>query len=114
MFEQTSRLAEKVAASVSRRGFLGSLGGWAAAAALGLAGLLSSPGEARADGANRWCFYVTSCASAPIICHGVQIGCPYVFLCIETKQSCPATYNGLSLGSTIVHPGCLACGGTPG
>ena len=38
MFEQTSRLAEKLAASVSRRGFLGSLGGWAAAAALGVAG----------------------------------------------------------------------------
>ena len=33
MFEQTTRLAEKLAASVSRRGFLGSLGGWAAAAA---------------------------------------------------------------------------------
>jgi hypothetical protein len=47
MFEKTSRLAEKVAASVSRRGFLGALGGWAAAAALGVAGVLSG-GSARA------------------------------------------------------------------
>jgi hypothetical protein len=38
MFEQASRLAEKLAAGVSRRGFLGSLGGWAAAAAMGVAG----------------------------------------------------------------------------
>jgi hypothetical protein len=42
MFEQTSRLAEKLATDVSRRGFLGSLGGWAAAAALGVAGMLTS------------------------------------------------------------------------
>ena len=41
MFEQTSRLAEKLASSVSRRGFLGSLGGWAAASAMGVAGLLT-------------------------------------------------------------------------
>jgi hypothetical protein len=41
MFEQTSRLAERVAASVSRRGFLGSLGGWAVAAAMGIGGMLS-------------------------------------------------------------------------
>jgi hypothetical protein len=45
MFEQTSRLAEKLAASVSRRGFLGSLGGWAAAAAMGVAGVLAFGGK---------------------------------------------------------------------
>jgi hypothetical protein len=48
MFEQPSRLAEKLAASVSRRGFLGSLGGWAAAAAMGVAGMLTTAGTARA------------------------------------------------------------------
>ena len=58
MFEQTSRLAEKVATSVSRRGFLGSLGGWAAAAALGVAGLLTATGTALADTkSGMCCFY---------------------------------------------------------
>jgi hypothetical protein len=42
MFEQTSRLAEKLAASLSRRAFLGSLGWWAGTAALGVAGGLST------------------------------------------------------------------------
>jgi hypothetical protein len=46
MFEQTSRLAEKLAASVSRRGFLGSLGG-RAAAAMAVAGVLTGAGTAR-------------------------------------------------------------------
>jgi hypothetical protein len=41
MFEKTSRLAEQVATSVSRRGFLDSLGGWVATAALGVAGVLA-------------------------------------------------------------------------
>jgi hypothetical protein len=49
MFDQTSRLAERLAASVSRRGFLGSLGGWAAAAALGVSGVLTGAGTAHAD-----------------------------------------------------------------
>jgi hypothetical protein len=52
MFEQTSRLAEKLAASVSRRGFLGSLGGWAAAAAMGVAGVLASGGNGLAHPPN--------------------------------------------------------------
>jgi hypothetical protein len=49
MFEQTSRLAEKLAASVSRRGFLGSPGGWAAAAAMGVDAILTSTVTAWAD-----------------------------------------------------------------
>jgi len=53
MFEQTSRLAQKLATSVSRRGFLGALGGWAAAAALDLAGFLADAGAARADSGTR-------------------------------------------------------------
>jgi hypothetical protein len=51
MFEQTSRLAEKLAASLSRRAFLGSLGRWAGTAALGVAGGLSTlTGGAQARG----------------------------------------------------------------
>jgi hypothetical protein len=48
MFEQTSRPAEKLTTSVSRRGFLGLLGGWAVAAALGVAGVLAGAGTAQA------------------------------------------------------------------
>lgn len=48
MFETTSRLAEKVAMSVSRRQFLGSLGRWAGATALAMGGLLTTVGTARA------------------------------------------------------------------
>jgi hypothetical protein len=48
MFDKTSRLAERVASSVSRRGFLDSLGGWAATAALGVAGMLTESGKALA------------------------------------------------------------------
>ena len=54
MFEHTSRLAEKLAASVSRRGFLGLLGGWAAAA-MGVAALLTSQKQART--AENTCYF---------------------------------------------------------
>src|SRR5712692_7221483 len=60
MFEQTSRLAEKLASSVSRRRFLGSLGGWAAAAALGVAGVLTAAGTARAAQKYLCCFYFSN------------------------------------------------------
>jgi hypothetical protein len=67
MFEQTSRLAEKLASSVSRRGFLGSLGGWAAAAALGVAGMLAGTGTARADHVTgACCFYRGSPQGVPL------------------------------------------------
>jgi hypothetical protein len=66
MFEQTSRLAEKLATSVSRRGFLGSLGGWAAAAALGVAGMLTGTGTARADQVRGACCRYTPPESAGI------------------------------------------------
>jgi hypothetical protein len=48
MFETTSRLAEKMAIGVSRRGFLGSLGRWAGATALAMAGVLTTADTARA------------------------------------------------------------------
>jgi len=48
MFETTSRLAEKAATGVSRRAFLGSLGRFAGAAALAVAGMLTTAGAVRA------------------------------------------------------------------
>jgi hypothetical protein len=49
MFEKTSRLAEQAVSSLSRRGFLGSVGGWAATAALGVGGMLSGSATALAS-----------------------------------------------------------------
>jgi hypothetical protein len=49
MFEQTSRLAEMAATSVSRRSFFGSVGRWAGVTAAALAGLLTTARSARAD-----------------------------------------------------------------
>ena len=63
MFEKTSRLAEQVASSVSRREILGSFGGWAATAALGAAGVLTGAGAAWAEGGKKHfrmcCSYTT-------------------------------------------------------
>ena len=101
MFEQTSRLAEKVATSVSRRGFLGSLGGWAAAAAMGVAGVLTGAGTARADGRQcrgRCCFYAYPCSS--------------YLLRVDDCHDCPPSLNGCPLQScdpNVFHqqfPGC--------
>ncbi len=52
MFDNIGRVAEQVATSVSRRRFLGSLGRWAGATALGVAGVLTTTGSARA-GSNK-------------------------------------------------------------
>ena len=60
MFERIGRLAERAATgvSVSRRDFFGSLGRWAGAAALGVAGLLVPGKEAQAgDGRYYCCVY---------------------------------------------------------
>jgi hypothetical protein len=113
MFEQTSRLAEKVAASVSRRGFLGSLGGWAAAAAIGVAGMLTV-GTARAgDKPTRVCMYFGACTGQPAFCgsgnSGFAIPCPYVCLCIPRDQTCPATCKGYNLLDTFLNNQCSDC-----
>jgi hypothetical protein len=78
LFEQTNRLAEKLAAGVSRRGFLGSLGGWAAAAALGVAGLLTGAGTARAGNVVTCCYYgaVTGACAKPRLCAKDGGPCP--------------------------------------
>jgi hypothetical protein len=81
MFEKTSRLAEQVTTSVSRRGFLDSLGGWAATAALGVAGVLTGAGVvwAHPEKHSRMC-------------------CTYfsIYLCV-LGTSCPTTCCGQNL-----------------
>ena len=81
MFEQTSRLAEKLATSVSRRGFLGALGRWAVAAALGVGGVLTSTGTAWAGSRGfKCCVY------------GAQEGICCV-MCIPKGSTCPLLCN---------------------
>jgi hypothetical protein len=69
MFDKFSDAAEKLATSVSRRSFLGSLGRWGGAAALGVAGLLVSGKEARAGGVMCYGYYNSStgqtCSQCP-------------------------------------------------
>ena len=55
MFNKIRQAAEKMATNVSRRHFLGSLGRWAGAVALGMAGLLVPGKEAQASGGGVWC-----------------------------------------------------------
>jgi hypothetical protein len=98
MFEQTSRLAEKVAASVSRRGFLGSLGGWAAAAAMGVAGMLIGAGTAWAG---RHCDMHHPCKG--VCCNYLNCG----IVAAQTCNECPPTFNGCPLESC----GTNKCGG---
>jgi hypothetical protein len=97
MFEPTSRLAERLAASVSRRGFLGSLGAWAAAAALGVAGMLTGVGTARADKKSYKCCYYPA-------------GFCTTYTCVAAGQPCPATCCGLPFGySARPETSCKVC-----
>ncbi len=106
MFEQTSRLAEQVATSVSRRRFLGSLSRWAAVMAVGLAGFLTG-GPARggrANGGHLCCVYGVPVCQNPTSCTR----------CVKRKDGCPATGNGLPLSYSFgVDPQCLACPSCP-
>jgi hypothetical protein len=97
MFEKTSRLAEQVASSVSRREILGSFGRWAATAALGAAGVLTGAGTARAEDKKRnyWCCY-----------YGARTTC-------ATGTGCPPTCCGFSLydhSGPFYDSGCGVCG----
>jgi hypothetical protein len=72
MFEKTSQLAEKVATSVSRRHFFGSLGKWAGATAIAMAGVLTAAGRAHGGTEFSCCHYTcsngcgaTTCVSGP-------------------------------------------------
>ena len=62
MFDHIGRVAEKVATGVSRRGFLGSLSGWAAAAAMGVAGVLTGARTAQAGNGTKGtcCTYLSA------------------------------------------------------
>ncbi len=95
MFDNIGRVAERVATKVSRRRFFGSLGRWAAATAMGLAGVLTTPGSARAGNQNTCCIY--------------GYGLPDCYKCVKLGQTCPATGNGIPLMGSSTTDGCGGC-----
>jgi hypothetical protein len=111
MFEKTRKLAEQVATNVSRRGFLGSLGRWAATAALGVAGVLTASATARASDGNLCCYYGGGCCGA-----GAEARCNThggFRFCIVTQapasQGCPPTYSDCTLAASLKQNGDGKC-----
>jgi hypothetical protein len=108
MFEQTSRLAEKLAASVSRRGFLGSLGGWAAAAAMGVAGMLTGAGTASAAVKGACCRYHPQ----PQGTQGFTVFYPGATTC-PTCCNFTALLQLVSMGRDCGNCHAISCNGCP-
>jgi hypothetical protein len=75
MFDKMSQAAEKLATALSRRSFVGSLGRWAGATALGLAGVLTTATTAHA-------------APTAACCHGLR--------CVRPARHCILMANCLS------------------
>jgi len=104
MFENTSKLAEKVASNLSRRHFLGTVGQWAGATALAMAGVVTTAGMARAA-SKTCCTYGLSFGIAFQVC-GV--------ICVPGGSPCPTTppkgcpSTDYLLYSTSVQ-GCASC-----
>ena len=86
MFEKTSKLAEKVASSLSRRHFLGSVGRWAGATALAMAGVVATSGTARA-GSKTCCRY--GHIILPPTGPAVTVSCGVI--CVPAGSPCPTT-----------------------
>jgi hypothetical protein len=105
MFDKVSQAAEKLATGVSRRGFLGSVGRWAGATALGLAGVLTTAGAARADKPLRTCcFYLIP---------GTKFGCGSR-ACVKPGEPCPPGFIGCSLAGSFTVTDCTTCWGGGG
>jgi hypothetical protein len=112
MFEKTSRLAERLASSVSRRGFLGSLGGWAAAAAMSVAGVLAGATAAQA-GSDQYCCYYAACGSCVfpgVTCTSGGTRVSYCTIILTPPGgSCPATYGGCPLDHSVKEKPGVGC-----
>ena len=77
MFEKIGQIAEQVATSVSRRQFLGRLGGGALAVAAGVGGLLALPAVAHGK------------RPPPAVCSansGLCAGLPVGWYCLDGRQ----------------------------
>jgi hypothetical protein len=103
MFEKTSELAERLVISISRRRFLGALGGWGATAALGVATVLTGPTAARGGSSQSCCYYAACSGCAFPNTNGTtcKLGGNSVSICTifitQPGVSCPATYGGCPL-----------------
>ena len=93
MFDKISDAAEKVAANVSRRHFLDSLGRWAGATALAMAGVLTTTAGAGAGSGNKTCCFYSSLAGG---CSGA--------VCLPLGTPCPP-----GIGGAVTMQGCGGC-----
>lgn len=101
MFEKVSQVAEQVATSVSRRGFLGKFGRGAMTLAASVGGLLALPGDAEAAGGARCCG--SGRCSKP---HG---HCTLVNSCLaifNSRCSCYLHYCVWNCSGTTVNTSC--------
>jgi hypothetical protein len=97
MFDKVSQAAEKLATGMSRRGFLGSVGRWAGAVALGLAGVLTTAGSTRAGTVWTCCHYINI---AGYQCAATR--------CLHGVVACPPAYGGCYPRATTVDH-CFRC-----
>ncbi len=91
MFDKVSQAAEKLATGMSRRGFLGSVSRWAGATALGLAGVLTTAGSARAGTGMTCCVY-----------HNIFTGAYCGRQCVKRGAPCPACPAGCLCSTTAI------------
>jgi hypothetical protein len=105
MFDKTSELAEWLATSISRRRFLGSMGRWSAAAALGVATVLTGATTARGGNHSTCCYYAacSSCIRPPLTCRNGATYCDIIV--VGPGVSCPATYFGCPLSFSAPNGG---------
>ncbi len=98
MFDKISDAAEKLASNVSRRHILGSIGRWAGATALAMAGVLGTAGTAQA-GNVMCCFYHVP---GNIFC--------FTTLCVASGGACPdLSAQGLQLWNVREMGNCKKC-----
>ena len=100
MFDKVSEAAERLAVHVSRHAFLGSVGRWAGATALAMAGVLTTARNARADASKTCCVYssLTTYCGCGWVC--VKAGTP----CPPPPMGCPSF--GVSSYSVTACAGC--------
>jgi hypothetical protein len=107
MFDKVSEAAERLAVHVSRRGFLGSLGRWAGATALAMAGVLSATGSARAGNGKTCCAYGNFNLSGGSCCGTVCV--PLGAACPPPPNSCKNWFVNQMTSWTVTNCGNCKC-----
>jgi hypothetical protein len=108
MFESVSQVAEALATGMSRRSFLDSIGRWAGATALAMAGALTTAGTVQAGAKYKCCTYYNPYFNGDT---GGQICCGTA--CVPLGASCPpppSSCSGIVDGPTTKQvSGCGGC-----